>query len=227
MLLAAVRTILLFAAVTIVMRLMGKRQVGEMQPFELVIAVLIAELAAIPMEDTDIPLLNGVVPIVVLLVAQILLSELTLWSEGARRVICGTPSILISHGKIVKPELRRLRINLNDLMEQLRNKDYPDIRDVDFAVLETNGQLSVIPKPGSGPVTGDAIGITTRRTGLPISLILDGKLNLHNLHLANMDVECLKKAAQAQGIDDLSRVFFASVDNAGDVYFQLGEDWSV
>lgn len=221
MLLSAIRTVILFAAISIVMRVMGKRQVGEMQPYELVVAVLIAELAAIPMEDTDIPLINGLVPIIVLLVLQVTLSELALLSERARKIICGTPSILISQGEIMEQELRRVRVNLNDLLEQLRNKDFPNVRDVAYAILETNGQLSVIPKAGLGPLTADDMNMETSSGGLPINLILDGLVNVNNLRLAKVSLDELTKLAEQHGTDDLRQVFFANIDETGYIHMQL------
>ncbi len=221
MLLTAIRTLILYLAVTVVMRMMGKRQVGEMQPYELVVAVLIAELAAIPMEDTDIPLINGLVPIVVLLVVQIALSELALFSERARKIICGTPSILISQGEIVEQELRRLRVNLNDLLEQLRSKNFPNVKDVAYAILETNGQLSVIPKAGLSPVTAVDLNLNIPSGGLPINLVLDGLVNVHNLKLAGVTEEQLMEKAKALGAHDLRQVFFANIDETGHIHMQL------
>ncbi|MGI6344795.1 MAG: DUF421 domain-containing protein [Bacillota bacterium] len=220
MLLSAIRTVILFLAVTIVMRLMGKRQVGEMQPYELVVAVLIAELAAIPMENTDIPLINGLVPIIVLLLLQMGLSEVALWSETARKLICGTPAILIRNGEIEQEEMRRLRVNLNDLLEQLRDKGYPNLADVDYAILENNGQLSVIPKAGKGPVTADDLGIEVSPTGLPISLILDGRVNQRNLQLSGLTPAELEKMVLEHGCQSFSEVFFANIDETGSVHVQ-------
>jgi len=206
------------------MRVMGKRQVGEMQPYELVIAVLIAELAAIPMQDTDIPLINGLVPIVVLLILQLALSEIALYSEKARTIICGTPSILIAQGEIMENELRRVRVNLNDLLEQLRNKNFPNVKDVAYAILETNGQLSVIPKAGCGPVTGQELNIQSTSGGLPINLILDGHVNEKNLRLAGLTREQLVEHARARGVEDLGRVFFANIDATGYVHLQVKKE---
>lgn len=203
------------------MRIMGKRQVGEMQPYELVVAVLIAELAAIPMEDTDIPLINGLIPIVVLLVVQVALSELALFSERARKIICGTPSILICQGEIMEDELRRLRVNLNDLLEQLRCKDFPNVKDVAYAILETNGQLSVIPKAGLGPLTAQDLNLSPPGGGLPINLILDGLVNIHNLELAGITMDELVEVAKQHGASDLRQVFFANVDETGHIHMQL------
>lgn len=220
MLLSAIRTFILFTAVTVVMRLMGKRQVGEMQPYELVIAVLIAELAAIPMENTDIPLLNGLVPIVVLLVVQVALSELALFSENARKVVCGRPSILIAQGELVEDELRKLRINLNDLLEQLRNKNSPNVKNVAYAILETNGQLSVIPKAGFAPLTGQAMGLEPTSGGLPINLVLDGQVNKPNLQMAGVSLADIMSQAKKHGINKPSDIFFANIDEIGLIHIQ-------
>lgn len=220
LLLSAIRTTGLFLAVTLVMRMMGKRQVGEMQPYELVIMILIAELAAIPMENTDIPLVNGIIPIVILLVLQITLSEIALYSERARTLICGTPSILIAQGQIMEDELRKLRINLNDLLEQLRNSNFPNVKDVAYAILETNGQLSIIPKAGQGPITGQELNIFSPSGGLPINLILDGQLNLQNLQLAGLAIQDIETHARARGIRNLSQIFFANIDETGYIHIQ-------
>ncbi|MDD4262798.1 MAG: DUF421 domain-containing protein, partial [Syntrophaceticus schinkii] len=151
MLLVAVRALILYILLVVVMRLMGKRQIGQLQPFELVITIVIAELAVIPMSNTGIPLINGVIGILVLMAAQILISLIILHSEKARKIICGTPIILINNGKPVREMMRLVRININDLLEKLRSKEYPNISDVAYAVLETNGSISVIPKADVKP----------------------------------------------------------------------------
>src|SRR6056297_2089962 len=139
MIIVFIRAILLYVFVLITIRIMGKGELAEMQPFELVIILMIAELAALPMEDLGTPLIDGFVAISTLLLLQLLISFITLKSEKARRFICGKPSILINKGKINEKEMKKLRININDLVEQLRAKDYPSVNDVEFAILETNG----------------------------------------------------------------------------------------
>ncbi len=145
MILGIIRTLILFVMVVIGLRLMGKRQIGQLQPYELVIVIMLSALAAIPMENTGVPLFSGLFPIFTLIVAQVALSYISLKSERARGIICGTPSVLIENGKILEKELSRLRYNINDLLEQLRSKNTPNITDVEFAILESSGQLSVIP----------------------------------------------------------------------------------
>ena len=147
------RALILYIVVVVGMRIMGKRQVGELQPFELVITLMIAEVASVPMQAAGIPLINGLVPAFTLLLAQVLLSYITLKSGRARAIICGTPSIVIRNGKIVQKELARLRFNVNDLLEQLRTNNIVNVSDVEFAILETNGQLTDIPKSQKMPIT--------------------------------------------------------------------------
>lgn len=217
------RTLILFALVVLVMRLMGKRQIGELQPFELVVAIMISELAALPITDTEIPLLDGIIPILTLLFAQVGLAYISLKNNRARAIICGRPSILIEKGRIIESELRRLRINLNDLLEQLRVKNYANIADIDYAILETNGQMSVVPKETSRPLCVKDIGINPSDPGLPLSVILDGEVITHNLTLFNLTERDLLGKLQEQGVTRLQEIFFASMDNTGDIYWQKKE----
>jgi len=164
------RTIILFLLVMIVIRVMGKRQIGELQPFELVLAIMIAELATVPMEDKEIPLINGIIPILTLLLLQVAITFISLKSDKLRGVISGTPSVLIENGKIIESELRKLRYNLTDLLEQLRLKNFPNIADVEYAILETSGELSIIPKSQKRPVTPEDLNIPTSYEGLTLPL---------------------------------------------------------
>lgn len=220
MLLVAARALILYTLVVVVMRVMGKRQVGEMQPYELVIAIMIAELAAVPMGDTGIPITNGIVAILMLLVAEVALSLVSLHSEKARQIICGKPTILIEKGRLVPQAMRESRVNLNDLMEQLRTKSYPDISDVEYAILETNGQISVIPKPQSAPPTAKDLGVVVPKFSLPITLILDGELQRSDLKKAGITAEQLLNKAKAEGFHNLREVFFAQLNSSGQIEFQ-------
>lgn len=220
MLIIFVRTLILYFVVVIVMRLMGKRQIGQLQPFELVVAILISDLASVPMQDTAIPLINGIIPILTLLIAQITLSLISMLSVKARSIICGTPSILIENGKINENNLRKEMYTLNDLLEQLRNSNVYNIADVEFAILETNGQLSIIPKSQKRPVNPEDLKIPTKYEGLPLDLIIDGRVMIKNLQKANLDIEWLKNELSKFGINDLNDVFFASLDTNGNLYYQ-------
>ena len=220
MLIALVRTLILYFFVVVFMRIMGKRQIGQLQPFELVVTLMISELAAIPMENSGIPLINGIVPILTLVVAQIVLSYVSLKSERARGIICGTPSVLIENGKIVEPELQRLRYNLSDLLEQLRAKNVPNISDVEFAILETSGQLSVIPKSQKRPVIPEDMQLTTEYEGLPYTVVMDGHVIHKNLIKMKLDIPWLIRELKKNGVESPDKVLFASVDTQGRLYYQ-------
>jgi len=225
MLLVAVRALILYTLLVVVMRLMGKRQIGQLQPFELVITIVIAELAVIPMSDTGIPLINGIVGILVLMVVQIIISLIILYSEKARKIICGNPIILINNGKPVREMMRLVRINISDLLEQLRNKEYPNISDIAYAVLETNGSISVIPKADVKPPTARDLGTPVEEPHFPISVIMDGKVILRNLQLVGITLDVLQQQAQAQQINDLREVFFAQYTTEGKIdFFLKGRD---
>lgn len=215
-----IRALLLYLLVVIVMRMMGKRQVAEMQPFELVIMIMIADLAAIPMEDMDTPLANGVIPIIALLSIQVLTSYLSLKSERFRDFICGKPSILIHKGRIDQSEMHRLRININDLLEALRNKDYFNISDVEYAILETNGQMSIIPKADKRAVITADLGIVVQEEELPVTLIVDGKLNDNKLKKTGHDKKWLMGQLKKQNIDKVENVFLAFLSSDGVFYAQ-------
>jgi len=220
LLVGIIRTIFLYLIIVLVLRLMGKRQIGQLQPFELVIILMISELAAIPTQDLGVPLIEGLFPVMVLLLLGLTISQMSLKSEKARAIICGTPTILINKGVILEDELRKLRYNLSDLLEQLRVKDIPNISDVEYAILETNGQLSVIPKASKRPVNPEDLNISPPYEGLPITLIMDGILQQHNLEKASVNYAWLENELNKANIDDLTQVLIASVDAQGILFLQ-------
>ncbi|MFA5882197.1 MAG: DUF421 domain-containing protein [Eubacteriales bacterium] len=220
MLIVLVRTLILYGFVVVAMRVMGKRQIGQLQPFELVVTIMLSELAAIPMQNTGIPLINGLTPIITLLVAQVVLSYISLKSERARALICGRPSVLIENGHILEPELERLRYNLSDLMEQLRAKNIRNVSDVEFAILETSGQLSVIPKSQKRPVMPEDMNMPTKYEGLPLTVIMDGHIIHHNLKKMNLDIPWLRQQLKNSGVESLEQVLFANLDTDGKLYYQ-------
>ncbi|MBF7083970.1 DUF421 domain-containing protein [Desulfallas sp. Bu1-1] len=224
MLLVIIRTLILYAAVVVVMRVMGKREIGQLQPFELVVALMIADLAAIPMQNTGIPLLSGIIPIIILMTAQVALSYVSMKSTKARGVICGRPSVLVENGKLVEKELRYLRYNINDLLEQLRAKNYYNLADVEFAILETNGQLSVIPKSQKRALKPEDLNISTSYEGMPVTLVIDGNVLRDNLKKVSLNEDWLRTELRKFGIEDLKKVFFASLDTAGKLFYQLKAD---
>ena len=181
MILSYVRTVILYLVLILVIRLMGKRQIGEMEPAEFVVTMLVANLAAIPMQDSGIPLLSGMVPILTVLGVELLLSWLVLKSGWLRRFFCGKPVILIDNGKLLQGNLRMTRVTLDELAGKIREKDVMDIAQVQYAILETDGNLSVFPYPKYNPASAMDAGIQAKDQYLPIVLVDDGKLIQRNL----------------------------------------------
>ena len=193
MLVTFTRSILLYVIILIVMRLMGKREIGQLQPFELVIAIMIADLASIPMTDTGIPIQNGIVPILGLLFMHLIISVVNMKSIRIREVICGKPRILIYRGKIKEEALRKERITINELEERLRSANVPTLGDVEYAILETSGQLTVIQKPNKRNATPEDFGIEPEYEGIPYDLVIDGIVMHDNLKEIGRDYNWLKK----------------------------------
>lgn len=220
MIIVIIRTLILFSLVLLVIRLMGKRQVGQMQPYEIGIIIMISALAAIPMEDTGIPLINTIIPILLIFSFQVILSFGAQKNERIRAFIDGRPSVLIKDGKIEEQELIKLRMNINDLLELLRIQGYANILDVETAVLENNGVLSVIPKSQNRPVTPKDLGLATTYEGLPYPLIIDGNINYENLTKIKQNEAWLKEQMANLGIPELNHVLFVSLDTAGNLYYQ-------
>jgi uncharacterized membrane protein YcaP (DUF421 family) len=221
-----IRTMILYTLVVLIMRLMGKRQIGELQPFELVITIMISDLASLPMQDTRIPLIHGVIPIITLLFLEIIISVLQLKSETARLIISGKPSILINKGKIDIDIMRAQRLNLNDLIQEIRLKGYYNLEDIEFAILETNGQLSIIPKTELSNATKKDLNIKCAQDSIPITLILDGQVNHKNLKLLDRDNKWLISTLNSKNINSPKEVFIALADSQGKFYMQTYEESS-
>ncbi len=193
MLITFFRSIVLYIIVLIVMRLMGKREIGQLQPFELAIAIMIADLASIPMTETGIPISNGIVPILGLLVMHLIISTINLKSIKAREIICGKPSILIYRGKIDEKVLKKERFTVNELQERLRGNNVVNISDVEYAILETSGQVTVIQKPNKRNTIPEDFDIMPEYEGIPYDLVVDGKIMYNNLKILGKDYNWLKK----------------------------------
>ena len=211
MILSYLRTLLLYLVLILAVRLMGKRQIGEMEPAEFVVTMLVANLAAIPMQDGAIPLYSGLVPILTVLGLELVLSGITLTSVPIRRLLCGKPVILIDNGKILQENLRKTRITLDELTGHLREKDVLDMHTVQFAILETNGNLSVFPYPREKPASAKDAGVEAGKQYLPVTIIEDGYLSKENLALAGKDENWLKKALKQQNAE-VSDTFLLTVD---------------
>lgn len=219
-----VRTIILYTAVVTSLRIMGKRQIGELQPSELVVAIMISDLASVPMQAIDIPIISGILPVITLIIAEVMMSYLSLKSRRMRKIISGEPSIVIYNGRINEKELGRLRFNINDLLAELRLNGCHDISDVEVAIIETSGKLSVIPKDNARSVTvEDMQNEKIRRDGLPCTVIADGELNAEELKRSGKSREWLMSELKKNGITDIRRVFIASVDAEGSLYLQERE----
>ena len=198
MLLSYVRAVVLYLILIFIIRLMGKRQIGQMEPSEFVVTMLVANLAAIPMQDGGIPLHSGLVPMLTVLGTELVLSALSMYSVGLRRLLCGKPVILIENGKILRQNLRRTRISLDELTGQLREKDILDPATVQYAILETNGQISVFPFPKYRPASAKEAGIQAEKQSLPVTIIADGHLYAKNLAAAKKDLAWVNKVLQAR-----------------------------
>ena len=195
-----IRTITLYILIIAGIRLMGKRQVGELEPSELVLSLIIADLAAVPMQDFGIPLLTGVVPILALLAMTMILSVLTMKSIRFRALLCGRPSVVIRRGEIDQGEMRRNRLTVDD------------------AILETNGQLSVLPRAAEKPPTLGQLGLEAQESGLPLVLISDGRLLERNLRVRGYDGHWLDKQLEQRGLKRWEEVFLMTVDEQGQIY---------
>ena len=215
-----VRTLIVFFAIYAAMRLMGKRQLGELEPSELVVAVLITDMAAHPLQDIGIPLLNGLLPIAILLSCELLISWLSLKSSRFRAWCFGRPSILMEDGKIRVSELRRNRFSLDELCEELRGKGVTDLSSVRCAVLETDGTLNVLLKTEHQPATPAQLGLTVEDGGLPVTLISDGTVERENLKLLRKSEAWLLKELKARGVRSPAQVSYMNVDALGRIYLQ-------
>ena len=219
-----IRTVILYFFIVVGIRLMGKRQVGELEPSELVVSLVIADLASVPMQDYGIPLLTGLIPIFVLLALTMILSVLTMKSIRLRTLLCGCPSIIIQRGKIDYLEMRRNRLTVDELLEDLRTKGFTDPSQVNYAVLETNGQLSVLPFSAQKPPTACQLGLDTQEQELPLVLISDGRLLEDNLSQLGYDDVWLQNQLKEKYCTAVSNVLLLLADSTGIIYFSAKED---
>ncbi|HEU4964314.1 MAG TPA: DUF421 domain-containing protein [Bacilli bacterium] len=212
--------VILFYFVTLAaMRLMGKREIGKLSIFDLVVSIMIAEVSASALEDPNAPLGRGVVIIALLVLLQIGMSWLTLKSVTIRYLAEGQPTLIIANGQVRDKEMRRTRYSMSDLMTQLREKNIATVADVEFAILETSGKLSVFPKAEKQPVTPQDLGLSVPRTGLPLMLIIDGYVMDNNLEMIGQTRHWLEEELKKYGYDNFDKIFYCSVDNQGKLHF--------
>ncbi len=216
MITAFFRTVILYVVLIVGLRLTGKRQIGELEPNELVLTMLLSDLAAVPMQDFGIPLVNGVLPIVTILCLSMLMSYFSLRSIRFRTLVCGKPTIIIRSGKIQQSAMRHNRLTLDELLEELRCQGITDISSVKYAILETSGQLSVLLRSDCQPLTAQQAGTQVHDdVFLPTVIINDGRVLHSALRAAGRDDRWLEKQLQQAGISSPAQVFLLMVDERG------------
>lgn len=220
MFIVLLRTIFLYSLVILVIRLMGKRQVGELQPYEFVITIMISDLAALPMQDTRLPLILGVIPIVTLLFIKTLLSLLQLKSQKARQILEGEPCILIARGKIKYENLKKQQINLDELMEEIRLAGYFDLSEIEYGILENNGQMSFLTSNNNNSSSSSS----NSKPKLPIIYILDGELNRNALTSSTKGDEWIINELKKHKVNSIKDVLIAMTDTNGKFIYQLHRD---
>ena len=223
MLIIFIRSILLYIIVLVVMRLMGKREIGQLQPFELAISIMIADLASTPMADTGIPITNGIIPILALLVMHLVISILNIKSIKARQILCGKPSILIYRGKINEKNLKKERFTVNELEERLRGNNIVNIGDVEYAILDTSGHFTVLQKPNKRTTIPEDFGIEPEYEGIAYDLVVDGKVMYENLKILKKDYDWLKKQVNKFGILP-EQALLVTIDGKGNFFCQEKEE---
>jgi len=229
MFIVLLRTIFLYALVVLVIRLMGKRQIGELQPYEFVITIMISDLAALPMQDTRLPLILGVIPIVTLLFIKTLLSLLQLKSQKARQILEGEPCILIARGKIKYENLKKQQINLDELMEEIRLAGYFDLSEIEYGILENNGQMSFLTSNNNSSGSSNNSNSSSNNNSnskpkLPIIYVLDGEFNRNSLTSSNKGDEWVINELKKHKVNSIKDVVIAMTDTNGKFIYQLHRD---
>jgi uncharacterized membrane protein YcaP (DUF421 family) len=212
------RTVFIYVFLLVIMRVMGKREIGKLSIFDLVVSFMIADISSMAIENKEEPLITWISPIILLASLQILLSFILIKSERIRNWVDGSPVPLIENGKIVDKNMAKLRYNLDDLFTQLREKNIPDVSDVEFAVLETTGKLSVFPKEEKRPAFKEDVRRDLKQFRMPIPVIIDGKVQEEGLKKLGQNRFWLKAEIQKRGLKDFKEVFYAAVNYEGRLY---------
>lgn len=218
MLTSFLRTVFLYLVLIAIIRFLGKRQLGQMEPSEVVVTMVVADLASISMQDKNVPLSSSLIPIFAVLGMELLLSLLSLRSVFFRKLLCGKPVILIENGKFLQDNMRKARITLDELTSQLREKDVLDISTVQYAILETGGNLSVFPFPEQKPPSAKDTGITPQAQSLPVTIVSDGRLLSDNLKKSGKDRRWLEKILK-QHKASVRETWLLTVDRENNIYF--------
>lgn len=212
------RTLIVYFTLLITMRLLGKRQLGEMELSEFVLAVLIADLAAHPLQDLGIPMINGITPVLTLFCCEVLISWLSMKSIRLRSILFGKPSILIRRGQIDQKEMEKNRFTSDELMQNLRNLGCMDISRIEYAILETDGQLNVVKYPSEQPVTAGQMNIPTADSGYPLTVISSGRVIEENLNYLGRDRQWLSQELERRGVKDAKNVYLMLLSEGGQIY---------
>ena len=220
MLTIIVRAILIYILVLFVFRLMGKRQIGQMQPFELVLTLIIADLATIPMAESSVPVLHGVIPLLTLVVVHYFLTLISKNSVKFGNFISGKPVIVINPKGIDEKALHSLNITVDDLFEAIRGAGYFNLEEVQYAIMETNGTVNVLPKAEFSPVVNKDLKLKIEESSIPVTLVSEGKLMKNNINLAGVDLPFIEKFMKKAGIDKISKVLVLTLNKSGTVYIQ-------
>ena len=228
MLVLFIRVQIIYFIVLLFLRIMGKRQIGEMQPYELVITLIRADLATVPMSDANIPLLNGILPLAILVMLHYSITVLTRKSIFFRKLISGKSIILIGPQGVNYDALKKLNMNLNDLQESLRQCNYFSFEEVRYAILETNGKMSVIPSSPNAPATAQDVGVNNPPAELPVLIVSDGKIMKDNMQSVNISEEKLNKLFDKLNISKIKQIIVMNLDKSGKLYYQLkGQSYKV
>lgn len=220
MLTILLRTVILFAAAVLIIRAMGKRQVGQLQPFDLVVMIMVAELASTPIGGPGIPIWQGIVPIAALMVCHTLITAVCMRSQRFRIWFCGQPTVLVRNGVICEKQMRKMSITINDLMEGMRTGGILDPAEAGTVILETGGQMSVFPKAQHRAVSPDDLHLQPVEEGMPLPLILDGEIHQDNLRRGKLTREWLQEKIRAQGYESAENVLFACLNTGGMLLIQ-------
>jgi len=218
-----IRTVILYIVVVTALRIMGKRQIGELEPSELVVTILVSELAAIPMQDLGIPLFAGVIPIITLISLEIIVSFLCLKSRKLRRLLNGQAAIIIRSGKLDREKMKQMRLTTDEVMEALRQQNIGSVSELKYGLIEPNGQLSYVYKPEYQPVNAKMMGIQPEDAGLPMIVVSDGRIVETNLRHLGKTREEIEKRIQKAHIPDVSQVFLMTLDDSGNEFIQKKE----
>ncbi len=209
-----IRTLLIYVILIGTMRIMGKRQLGELEISDLVTTLLLSEIAAMPIENQEIPVMYAVIPIITLLTLEVILSVILMKCPKLKNLASARPNIIISKGKLNQRELTKIRISLDELISELRQSNISDISEVEYAILEQNGKITVIPKASSKPPSAEQLGLDIKESGIMHLIIADGKINSYNLGLLNIEESELYGMLEKKNLD-LKQIFMLTMDDSG------------